>query len=406
MKKISMLLVILIALPLVIPGPGRAIPAFARKYGFNCMMCHTAYPKLNDWGQRFRDNGYQLPGQVGKEKTAFDTPTPIALRTSTGYVGYHEKDLTTGGFELHGLDLLAAGVMHKNISFLLIYTPRIDEPAASSFSDDPSQPGALESASIIFSNIIRDALNIRVGRFEPAYHLFSSKRSYYLMTPYTIYAADTPLNPFVFDDNQIGIEATGHFRKGFKYGVGVVNGTGANPDNNRFKDVYLTMSQTIGAGDGQSAGQRIGVFGYYGRQPLYLCGSLAPTGEAPGCANQPFYRLGAAGSLNWKLANLEVMYMKGIDDKDMEYGRTEDFEYDGAFVELDVATLANNRLVLSGLYNWIKPTAGDSYTSYSALARCYLGDWTAVNVALHAEYTQEGSDFDTDTFAMLVDFGF
>ena len=74
MKKIFIILLVLIALPLVIPAPGQAIPAFARKYGFNCMMCHTAYPKLNDWGQRYRDNGYQLPGQEGKEKTVFDSP--------------------------------------------------------------------------------------------------------------------------------------------------------------------------------------------------------------------------------------------------------------------------------------------------------------------------------------------
>ena len=68
-KKIFIILLVLIALPLVVPAPGQAIPAFARKYGFNCQMCHTAYPKLNDWGQRYRDNGYQLPGQAGKEKT-------------------------------------------------------------------------------------------------------------------------------------------------------------------------------------------------------------------------------------------------------------------------------------------------------------------------------------------------
>ena len=37
-----------------------AIPAFARKYGLACSACHTAWPELNAFGQRFRDNGYQL----------------------------------------------------------------------------------------------------------------------------------------------------------------------------------------------------------------------------------------------------------------------------------------------------------------------------------------------------------
>jgi len=31
-----------------------AIPAFARKYGLACSACHTAWPELNAFGQRFR----------------------------------------------------------------------------------------------------------------------------------------------------------------------------------------------------------------------------------------------------------------------------------------------------------------------------------------------------------------
>ncbi len=37
-----------------------AIPAFARKYGLRCSACHEAWPMLNYFGQKFKDNGYQL----------------------------------------------------------------------------------------------------------------------------------------------------------------------------------------------------------------------------------------------------------------------------------------------------------------------------------------------------------
>ena len=84
----------------------------------------------------------------------------------------------------------------------------------------------------------------------------------------------TPKNSYVFDDNQIGIEASGHFKIGFKYTAGIVSGNGANPDNNNGKDIYLSLSQTIGKGEGQSSGQRLGVFGYYGWQPLILPGTV------------------------------------------------------------------------------------------------------------------------------------
>jgi len=434
-KKIFIILLVLIALPLVAPAPGQAIPAFARKYGFNCMMCHTAYPKLNDWGQRYRDNGYQLPGQAGKEKTAFDSHTPIALRTSTGFNGYSAKAnedanyRTTGGFGLRGLDLLAAGVMHKNISVLVIYTPRIDEPFADYTGSGESQPGALESASIVFSNIIPDALNVRVGRFEPAYHLFSSKRSYFLLSPYDIYEYPTGGNDFLFGDNQIGCEATGHFRMGFKYGLGVVNGTGAKSDNNKFKDVYLTLSQTIGAGDGQSAGQRIGAFVYYGKQPtiarIYasaldtigtMPGAVSPTGEYDGGDNGAYYRYGGSASLNWKTFNLEAMYMRALDDKAFNaLDPAKNYEYDGGFVELDYAGLANNRLVASALYNWVAPPSYDDenarISAYSGLLRYYVGDWSAVNVAVHGEYTHRKLEagettMTEDIYSMLVDFAF
>jgi hypothetical protein len=430
MKKICILMLVLIALPLVIPSPGQAIPAFARKYGFNCMMCHTAYPKLNDWGQRFRDNGYQLPGQEGKEKNVFDTPTPIALRTATGYNGYSAKPKdgesyqTTGGFGLMGLDLLAAGVLHKNVSVLVIYTPRIDEPFADYTGTSEAQPGGLESASIIFSNIVPKVLNLRVGRFEPAYHMFSSKRSYYLLGGYEVYDVSTRNNDFLFDDNQIGVEATGHFNMGFKYGLGAVNGTGAKPDNNKFKDMYLTLSQTIGAGDGQNAGQRIGAFVYYGKQPMIapmdtfgtMPPPVSPSGEYNGGNNKPYYRYGGSASFNWKTLNLEAMYVRGLDDKALNaIDETKNYEYDGGFVELDYAGLWNNRLVASALYNWVKPPEYDdespTINAYSALVRYYLGDWTAVNVALHGEYTYRKWEAGETTvaeniYSMLVDFAF
>ena len=77
---------------IILPIDAEAIPAFARKYGFNCNMCHTGYTKLNDWGQRFRDNGYQIPGQEGTEKNVFDTAPPIAMRTSFGYTAYKNNE--------------------------------------------------------------------------------------------------------------------------------------------------------------------------------------------------------------------------------------------------------------------------------------------------------------------------
>lgn len=45
----------------LIPTPGHAIPAFARKYGVKCYACHTIPPALNKNGYEFKRLGYRMP---------------------------------------------------------------------------------------------------------------------------------------------------------------------------------------------------------------------------------------------------------------------------------------------------------------------------------------------------------
>jgi hypothetical protein len=396
-----------------------AIPAFARKHGFNCNMCHVSFPKLNDFGQRVRDNGYQIPGQAGLEKTVFETGSPLAVRTTVGYSAYNSDGVTAAGYHLYGLDLLAAGVLHKNISFMFVYTPRIDEPAAdfrgAGSGNNPAQLAAIESANVVFSNLVRDKLHLRVGRFEPGFQLLSSRRLYYVLQPFEIYNFAGSRNSFDFSTNPIGIEATGRFKHGLKYALGYVNGTGANPDNNSSSDVYLSFSKTFGRGEGQSAGQRIGVFGYLGWQPTDFTGSfVSPLGDTNGRANRRFYRTGGDISLNWRTFNLQGLAFRAVDDRAFnEIEPTRDYSFWGGVVQLDWAGLPNNRLVASVLVNWVRPPSADAahrITSYSGLLRYNLGSWSAVNVALHPEFTHRVVSADhplkENLFTLLADFDF
>jgi mono/diheme cytochrome c family protein len=46
---------------------GWSIPAFGRKYQLSCRDCHIgASAKLNEFGQQFQDQGYQLPQNHGR----------------------------------------------------------------------------------------------------------------------------------------------------------------------------------------------------------------------------------------------------------------------------------------------------------------------------------------------------
>lgn len=84
------------------------------------------------------------------------------------------------------------------------------------------------------------------------------------------------------------------------------------------------------------------------------------------------------------------MYFIGSDDKALNTpDATGNFKFNGGFVELDYEGLLNNRLVDSAMYNWVQPPSYDSereVNAYAALLRYYLGDWSAINIAIHGEY--------------------
>src|SRR6202050_261906 len=96
-----------------------ALPAFARKYGLRCSACHEAWPMLNQFGQKFKDNGYQLMND--RDAPIWQNPaywpvtfrmTPIWHRVSEDKVSVDtaagmnagEVQITSHGFDLSGLD--------------------------------------------------------------------------------------------------------------------------------------------------------------------------------------------------------------------------------------------------------------------------------------------------------------
>jgi hypothetical protein len=218
----------------------QAIPAFARKYDFTCNVCHVpGFPKLNDFGNIFRDQGYQF----GADN---DLPTfealgkgfwPVSFRTTAGYELASQRvdggDVTTGGVWSAALDVLSFGTLARNISFGIVLTGATATPGSGGSID-------LESAFARVLNLERFLggssntylMNLKVGKFELDLP-FSEKRSPTLNDAFVMYhyIAGTPwiqttlaglnvtsagvtanyLNPnqFAFGANQPGIELTG-----------------------------------------------------------------------------------------------------------------------------------------------------------------------------------------------------
>ena len=296
----------------------QAIPAFARKYGLPCSACHEAWPKLNNFGQVFKDNGYQLGND--KDAPIFHEPaywpvsvriTPHWHRENTNRVQVDQaasgvQGVTTSGWDLSWLDILTAGTLNKNISFL--FTPSADSTASFHF----------ESAWVRFDNLLKTSwLNIKVGKFELD-NVFSEKRNLTLSNnggPYQIYHyqptgdVSAGSTPFGIGDNQLGLEVMGHSKNSYtRYSVSVLSSNDGQvglPTSNAY-DVFLAGSQAFELGG--LGLQRVGGFAYLGQLPTYYLtsGGTAITGAGQG--NKRFQRQGFYGIWYVKRVDFTTMF--------------------------------------------------------------------------------------------------
>jgi hypothetical protein len=275
-----------------------AIAAFARKYGLPCSACHDAWPKLNNFGQTFKDNGYQLMND--RDAPIWQNPSywPVAFRftpnwhaentgkfpTDTAANGY--QSVTVHGFDLSGLDILAGGTLYKDISFLLV--PSADETGAFGF----------ESAWVRFDNIFHSSwANFKFGKFELD-NIISEKRiltlssngSYYQFYHFLPFG-DT--NPYAWGmgDNQMGMEWAGHSKNDYnRFTIAMLSSNDGSPDipYGSSYDVNLTGSTAFNAG---SLGlQRIGGQVYVGQAPTYYLTSGGVDIPGTGRGNKSFNR--------------------------------------------------------------------------------------------------------------------
>ncbi len=319
------------ALPLH-TGNVRAIPAFARKYGLPCSACHTAWPELNNFGQTFRDNGYQLnndhdspiyqdPGyfpisfritpqwhREGVNNQLIDAVPGVAGDPVTGE-GMVNGRVTTHGFDLSGFDLWSAGTLYKNISFTLL--PAVEASGALGF----------EAAFIRFDNLKGSRwLNFKIGKFELD-NMLSEKRFLFLSNnggfyqSYHFVPVGEMSNAFGLGDNQLGAELSGHSVNSYtRYGVALLSSNDGNPElpTSRGYDTYLTFSQAFPIG--KVGVQRFGGFAYIGQRPTIALTSEGNPIPGAGYGNKSFYRVGFSGDLNIGKLQFLPFYLHGYEN--------------------------------------------------------------------------------------------
>jgi hypothetical protein len=322
-----------------------AIPPFARKYGLPCSACHTAWPELNAFGQRFKDRGYQLGND--RDSPIWQNPAyiPFGVRTTPQWrlerttnqpvdavpgdpaSGTVERTITQSGFDISGADLLMLGTLYKDITFGFVPTVADGEGVG------------IETAFVRFDNLFRSSwANLKVGKFELD-NMLSEKRSLMLSSNGTFYqtyhfvpAGDA--TDFGLGDNQIGAEWLGHSTDSYtRVSVAVLGSTDGVPGlpSGKSYDQAFTLSRAFDVG--RLGLQRVGVYGYTGRRPTVFESVGGEPVAGTGTDTRSFYRLGAVG--DFFIGNFELLplFMHGSDDKDLA-GGTQDPTWNSGLLEL------------------------------------------------------------------------
>jgi len=377
------------------------IPAFARKYGLRCSACHTAWPELNAFGQRFKDNGYQLGND--RDSPIWQAPAywPIAMRTTpqlhlesttnqvTTAAPAGGKTVSQAGFDLSGVDFLLLGTLYKDITFGLVPTL------------DPAGGTGLEAAFVRFDNLGNSPwANVKVGKFELD-NLLSEKRITWLSANGTFlyayhYLPVGSANNFGFGDNQIGAEFSGHSVNSYtRYSVSLLTTDDGTPGlpGGKSVDVMFTASRAFALGSGLGP-QRFGVFGYLGHRPTVFDSANGAPIPGTGSANKSFVRFGATAQL-W-VGNLEIIPLvsHASEDSALGSGFTQKPAWNTALLEMHY--VATPRLLVQGRYELVRMSKqGDPATTpktqgnadaFTLGVRAYPFMFSRDGMALHAEF--------------------
>jgi hypothetical protein len=330
-------------------GSAHAIPAFAKKTGLRCSACHEAWPKLNAFGQAFRDNGYQ----IGNERDSPVYASPLYWAAGVRYTPEWHRELNsaqatnqaahgvqpviTQGFDLSGIDLWFAGLLSKNISFLVL--PSSDEFGNFHF----------ESGWVRFDNLLKSPwINLKAGKFEldtvvsekrmltlsqvggiyQMYHylpLIDTRA--YAVAPMAVGETGVSTTNFGLGDNQLGLELGGHSHNDYtRYTVAVLTSSdgAVNLPQGKSYDLYVDASRSVMVN--KLGPQTFGAFNYLGQSSTRYLTQAPPGGGPPvniagsGYGNQLFTRTGGYALLSAKKLDIVPMYMHATENADIALG--------------------------------------------------------------------------------------
>jgi len=343
-------LVILAAL--VIPTKSEAIPVFARKYNMSCIACHTAFPRLSEFGEQFVSNNYRLPNwkdstvDTGDEMLALPDSPPFAFRAQAfmqnreaNTIDINNGDTVSSDTDFQSpylIKLLSSAPLSDHISyyFYAIFAEKGDNGTV-----------IVEDAWFSHDDIFGTDISLMLGQFQVSDLMFP-REVRLTFQDFMVYR----MAGLTYDRGTIFGYTAGSvdLSLGFVNGNGISENRGINspgykrPDHMFDNDTNKAIFGRIG---GDIAGVNLGLFGYSGTQK----NATGVAGTESGTRNTD--KISYGFDLSGKFGNKTYWFAQFLQNDWDEFINTNTkYSWFGSFVGIDY--IHSDRWAYSFLYNY------------------------------------------------------
>ncbi|NNJ96174.1 MAG: hypothetical protein HKP12_03360 [Gammaproteobacteria bacterium] len=366
---------ILLLMVTLIPNNSDAMPVFARKYDISCAACHSAFPKLNEFGEYFADNNMRLPNwrdstiSGGDDMLALPDSVPLALRAQA-YVQAREAsniDVETGEEITADTDIQSPYQIK-----LLSGAPLSDHITYYFYAIFAEKGGngevVVEDAWFRHDDVFGTNIGMMLGQFQVSDLMFARE----IRLPFQDYVAYR-LAGLTYERGILFDYALGPV----DLALGVINGNGIDDnfainspgykrpdrlfDNNNGKAVFGRVGTDI-------AGVNAGLFGYSGSQK----NATDPAGL--GVGERDTDKISYGIDLSGKIGDKTYWYVQLLQN-----------QWDG-FLQADTN------------YRWFGSFAGVDYIHSNRWAYSLLYNYNDANDFKNTDTVYEGIDMNTLTF--------
>lgn len=325
------------------PDGGLDIPAFARKYGVSCSLCHAPAPRLTEFGETFAGNGFELAvDEVPRDTMETGDPLlrlqdhlPLAVRFDAYFQALAPEPGDRAALDLQtpwAIKLLTGGVLAPRVSYYLYF-----------FLSERGEVAGLEDAYLQFTDLFGTRSDLIVGQFQVSDPMFKRELRLEVLdyAAYRVRIGDARADLTYDRGLMLGSEVLGG-----DLVLMLVNGQGLAHashlrvyDRDRFKNLAAHFTRSLGA-------LRLGVFGYYGVE------------EGTDGVNDDILMVGPDATLALgRTGELNLQYLRRTDSNPLFLPTppVEEAVVDAAFAELILWPQGPaGRLFLTALYNHVE----------------------------------------------------